>query len=147
VGDLLHLAVGGADALSGVRNRLSAWLADHHLTPELVDDVVLATNELMANALEHAYPADRPGPANLTACVVDDLVLITVSDVGDWSAPAGTDDRGRGLAIVATLAGEVDIDRIEPGTCVRVAFPATPEAAPTTVIARTSTPPAADQRD
>jgi len=49
-------------APSCARRRLKQWLASYGWPADNVDDLVIATNEAVANAVEHAYPGgpDRP---------------------------------------------------------------------------------------
>ncbi|MBW8086703.1 ATP-binding protein [Streptomyces hygroscopicus subsp. hygroscopicus] len=108
-----------ADRAAAVRRMVAGHLRDWRLG-EVVDHVVLATNELFANAVEHG----SSGPA--------DTVTITVSlerfgrelrvEVADGSpvipvvrAPEPTEESGRGLAIVEDLAGDWGTEPPDPG--------------------------------
>lgn len=96
-----------------VRDELASVLAQDD---EFVDDTVLITSELVANAVRHGKP-----PFDLTIGVTQETVRITVTNGGADGEPhvevASTDSgRGRGLAMVDALADEWgwerDADRI-----------------------------------
>jgi serine/threonine-protein kinase RsbW len=105
------------EALGRFRN----WLTVD-IPSELLEDLVLAVYEAMANAAEHGY-ADRPhrpGPVRLQARRGSTHVLMTVSDEGRWRAPANERFRGRGLPLMRLLAHEVHIAADPGGTVVRL---------------------------
>ena len=107
--------------LHDVRLAMRRWLteagADH------VDDVVLAVNEAVANAIEHAR-VQAPGSADpetvatalrddgivLTAEVIDTSFRLRVVDQGTWRSNEPDPRRGRGLAIVRSVMDTVDLD-------------------------------------
>ncbi|WP_275562838.1 ATP-binding protein [Streptomyces sp. 5-6(2022)] len=107
------------DRAAAVRRMVAGHLRDWRLGA-VVDHVVLATNELFANAVEHG----SSGPA--------DTVTITVSlerfgrelrvEVADGSPvvpvarnPEPTEESGRGLAIVEDLAADWGTEPPDPG--------------------------------
>jgi anti-sigma regulatory factor (Ser/Thr protein kinase) len=69
----------------------------------LVDDVVLATSELVTNAIVHGL-----GPIDLRMRMNSREVLVEVQDRGTFQPrklrPTAEDEHGRGLQIVAALA-------------------------------------------
>lgn len=109
-----------ARALAGMRRDLWEWLSEHpldHVTPE---DVILAVHEAAANATEHAYQG-RPAPADdvVVTCEWEDgLLSCAVVDRGGWRAPSAPGDRGRGLALIRSLADEVEVRSSPTGTTV-----------------------------
>jgi serine/threonine-protein kinase RsbW len=107
------------------RHRLRDWLTAD-VCSELVEDLVLAVYEAMANAVEHGY-ADCPhGPVRLQARRSNGHVLITVSDDGSWRAPTDDRFRGRGLPLMRLLADDVHIAAGPGGTVVRLRAEAAP---------------------
>lgn len=110
-----------ATQLSGVRHRVAEWTAAMGMTADVVDDVVLATHEALANVVDHAYP-NGDGEAWLRAerCAPNEL-LVTVRDRGQWRTPP-TDPgrRGHGLKIITALAERVEVHRDETGTTVEM---------------------------
>jgi serine/threonine-protein kinase RsbW len=106
------------ERLSEVRAQMAEWSAGIGATEDLVDDIVLATHEALANVADHAYPDGR-GDALLDAACVDGVVRISVQDHGAWQPPASDPGwRGRGLVIINGLADHVDVDRTPTGTSV-----------------------------
>jgi serine/threonine-protein kinase RsbW len=104
--------------LAGVRARMAEWGEGLGLATDVVDDIVLATHEALANVADHAYP-DGGGDALLDANLVDGVLSVVVRDHGHWRAPASDPGwRGRGLVIIHGLADHVDVDRRETGTSV-----------------------------
>jgi anti-sigma regulatory factor (Ser/Thr protein kinase) len=109
-----------ARALAGMRRDLSAWLSAHpldHLAPE---DVILAVHEAAANAAEHAYRSrTAPSDGVVVTCRWEDGSLsCSVVDRGGWRAPSAPGDRGRGLALIRSLADEVEVRSSATGTTV-----------------------------
>jgi Histidine kinase-like ATPase domain len=91
----------------------------------LVDDLVLAVYEALANVVEHAYPPEHPQPMmRLQARVEDRHVLITISDHGRWRTPPREPGyRGRGLAMMRSLITELHLHRGPQGTTVQLRAP------------------------
>jgi two-component sensor histidine kinase len=90
----------------------------------------LLLNELISNALKHAFPGDRAGEICIGLEMDGDRrVVLTVSDDG-IGLPAGLDPQtaeSLGLqivqALVEQLAGTLEIDR-QRGTSFKIAFAA-----------------------
>ncbi|AKN74255.1 MULTISPECIES: ATP-binding protein [Streptomyces] len=98
-----------AGAVSAVRRRVAAILADWRVCPGIVEDSLLVVSELATNAVIHARP-----PAELRLSWVrgegDGVLRVEVTDAGP-ARPAGQplggvdpDEHGRGEAIVHALA-------------------------------------------
>jgi serine/threonine-protein kinase RsbW len=109
-----------APQLAGVRREVEQWAQGAGLAEELVEDVVLAAHEALANVADHAYP-DGDGEAWLEARCADSAVEATVRDEGAWrTPPADPGWRGRGLMIIRGLADAVDVHHDGAGTVVRM---------------------------
>lgn len=106
---------------SVLRHRFHHWLA-LDVSPELLDDLVLAVYEAMANVAEHGYAGrpDGPGPLRLEAHRGGGHVLVTVADEGSWRAPTGERSRSRGLPLIRRLTHDVHIVTGHQGTFVRL---------------------------
>jgi serine phosphatase RsbU (regulator of sigma subunit)/anti-sigma regulatory factor (Ser/Thr protein kinase) len=105
--------------LTGLRRALGRWLAGRGLSDQEVFDVALAASEAAANAIEHAYgPADATFDVECRANGGNEIV-ITVTDSGSWR-PLGRRQRGRGLDIIGKLMDEMQVQRSETGTQVRL---------------------------
>lgn len=110
-----------ATHLGDVRRRLARWAAAAGMTPDCVDDVVLATHEALANVLDHAYP-DGAGVALLDAsCRASDELVVVVRDRGRWRPPpADPGTRGHGMTIINRLAERVAVSHGRTGTTVEM---------------------------
>lgn len=129
-GTTLHLRVLGLPDISGARHRLHDWLTAAHLRPDLVDDVVLAAQELLVNAAEHAYKATDSSPVHLVARLAAARLTLSVTDSGRWQAPAADPGhRGHGLTMVRALADTVEVASLSAGTQVTATFTLTGRAA------------------
>ena len=102
--------------------------------------------EAAGNAVEHAY-RDVVDPARFGVELFQDGagdVVVSVSDSGRWRPPpADPGFRGRGLAIISSLARDVDLSPGAAGTTLRFVF--TPPA-PAPVAAGSRAARAVDQR-
>ncbi len=113
-----------AGALAGMRHDLSAWLTAHPLDRVAAEDVVLAVHEAAANAAEHAY-LGRGTPSDdvvVTCRWMDGSLACTVVDRGGWRAPGAPGDRGRGLALIRSLADDVEVRSSTTGTTVAMTW-------------------------
>ncbi len=108
--------------LPGVRRRVREWLAAVGCPDEAAEEVLLAVNEAVSNAVEHAYPPEGPvGPVEVRARVepVDPArpgrgrrVRVRVRDRGRWRPDVHDRSdllrqRGRGLVVMEGLMAEV----------------------------------------
>jgi anti-sigma regulatory factor (Ser/Thr protein kinase) len=88
-----------------VRRFAAALLADLRC----LDDVLLAADELVANALRHTKSGGLGGAFVVEICVGEGVVRLAVSDEGGPSEPVPGEadelaESGRGLRMVALLA-------------------------------------------
>jgi anti-sigma regulatory factor (Ser/Thr protein kinase)/putative methionine-R-sulfoxide reductase with GAF domain len=104
--------------LTVLRRRLERWLTKGGAGRRLVYDVLAASGEAAANAIEHAY-----GPSGGTIHVLGKRtahsVAITVVDFGRWRPPRAP-NRGRGIPLMEVMAGSVEIERTAHGTTVHL---------------------------
>jgi anti-sigma regulatory factor (Ser/Thr protein kinase) len=101
-------------SLAPIRHLLRRWLLERGATEDEAFDVIVATQEACANAIEHAY---GPGVAEfaLDASYEDGQVTLTVADRGAWRAARG---HNRGLPLMRELMDTVDVTQGEQGTTV-----------------------------
>jgi anti-anti-sigma factor len=106
-------------SLPVVRRRLGGWLAGLGMGEQDRVGVMVAAGEACANAAEHAYRGQEPGPMHVRATVdVDGMLTVTVRDEGAWRPPdRDPGDRGRGLLIMRQLVDTVALEE-EHGTAV-----------------------------
>jgi len=97
-------------ALSGLDREL-------HVGDELLADLKLAVTEACGNAVRHAYP-DSGGEVSISFVVADDVLEMIVEDQGtgldresllDGEPPARPLEGGMGMAIIRTIADELDV--------------------------------------
>jgi anti-sigma regulatory factor (Ser/Thr protein kinase) len=104
-----------------LRVRFEQWLRTLGAPTHLVDDLVLAVYEALANAVEHAYHPDHPDPVmRLQAHLDHDQLLITITDYGCWRTPGAPGYRGRGLAVMRSLSSGVHLCPSPQGTTVHM---------------------------
>ena len=88
----------------------------------------LAVNEAVANAIEHGEPS-ADGRLQLRISSYGNLITFEVRDWGSFSAARPQEEklqeRGRGLAMMASLVDEVDLRRSDGSTVVRLRVRAT----------------------
>lgn len=104
-----------------VRRWVRGWLASVGCPDEAADEIVLAVNEAVTNAVEHAYPAGGPvGPVEVSARVEPTdppaggrrRARIGVRDRGRWRPDVHDRadllrERGRGLVVMQGVMAEV----------------------------------------
>ncbi|MGV0787611.1 SpoIIE family protein phosphatase [Mycolicibacterium sp. XJ2] len=106
--------------LAGTRIELRKWLVRAGVDPSQTLDVLIATGEALANAVEHGH-RDRPGGAvRLRATVLADRLHLTIADTGVWKVPNAdpASHRGRGIALMRALMNDVTIETGDSGTTI-----------------------------
>ncbi|SMD24971.1 ATP-binding protein [Kibdelosporangium aridum] len=106
--------------LAPLRSRVLDWTYAVGLLEHERQDIVMATDEALSNAMEHAFP---DGMGKLTLFAARDrlarAVHVVVSDNGTWAAPLSPSaGRGMGLAMMDRLADVFDLHHDERGTTV-----------------------------
>ncbi len=111
-----HAALEGFGDLRRLRREIAAWLEGHALPREVVDDLLLAVNEVATNAIE-ASPTDR---ATVTAQAAAGRVELSVGNDGrPFAGEVGPDtgvvlsERGRGLHITRALVDRLSFARVD----------------------------------
>jgi serine phosphatase RsbU (regulator of sigma subunit)/anti-sigma regulatory factor (Ser/Thr protein kinase) len=101
-------------ALDLVRDTLRAWLEGAPADRSEAEEIVLATWEACANAIEHA--AGGGGVVHVAAALDDGRVRVVVDDGGPWRLPADTPGRGLGLRLMKALMSSVEVSARDGGT-------------------------------
>jgi GAF domain-containing protein/anti-sigma regulatory factor (Ser/Thr protein kinase) len=107
------------NVLASMRQVLRQWLAERGAAEDDAYDVLVATTEAAANAVEHAY-----GPGDATFGVearsgAHGEIAVTVRDHGAWRPPRGH-NRGRGTLLMQELMDDFEVTTGESGTEVRM---------------------------
>ena len=105
------------EALQTAREELRAWLEHGGVGRDDAHDIVLATWEACANAVEHP---EEPiaSEFRLEALRQGDRVRVTVSDAGQWRPPSERQERGLGLLLMRNLMESVEVTPAPTGTVV-----------------------------
>jgi serine phosphatase RsbU (regulator of sigma subunit)/anti-sigma regulatory factor (Ser/Thr protein kinase) len=104
--------------LGDLRMRLSAWLRREGIDEPTADAVVLATNEAVANAMEHGRHGTHHVGVN--AWTTSSSVTVEVRDRGTWRDEASGVDRGHGLRLMRACMDTISIEPSPDGTTVRM---------------------------
>jgi serine/threonine-protein kinase RsbW len=103
------------------RRRVEAELRRHHIAPDVVERLVLATAEACNNAITHC---DCPDYA-ITIDIEGDVCVIAVIDSGrgfdvpaEFEMPEPYEVSRRGLALMNALVDEVAVTSTSTGTTV-----------------------------
>ena len=105
-------------SLPAARRALGQWFMRVGATPQESADLVLASNEAIANAIEHAY-GHRSGSVLVEAALNGEQVEIAVTDRGQWREH-GAGDGGRGLLLMGAVLDSVEVQRSAAGTQVKM---------------------------
>lgn len=115
-------------AVAEFRRALRRWLDDViDLDTDRKADVVLATDEALANCADHAYRG-RDTPGLMTLQVNYDprkfILAVCVSDHGVWVDPdfEANPLRGRGILLMRAIADDVTVQGTGRGTTVCLEF-------------------------
>lgn len=115
-GEDLSLRLPRMDASVAVaRTAVERWLDARGVPADDAFDVVLATSEACANAVEHPRAIDRPAFLVTGRCR-DASIEIFVRDFGRWRGESSDRTRGRGIAMIRKLMDEVVIRETAAGT-------------------------------
>lgn len=121
VAPLLCLGLSGdVSRLTYLRKDIRTWAGSVGMGVDDAADMVLATYEALTNAAEHAYGASGAWLVDLVAARTPEArVVVSVRDQGRWRPPPSDPGfRGRGMAMMRSLADEMDIRSGEDGTTV-----------------------------
>ena len=105
--------------LAPMRALLRRWLSQAEGNDEDVAEILAATGEAAANAIEHGGRG-ADGPFQVQAMVDAGQVQITVRDHGSWRAESPDSGRGRGLGLMRELMDDVEVIAGPQGTIVRM---------------------------
>ncbi len=118
VDDLSLVVPTTQDGLVEMRASLRSWLSDGLVEAGAAGEVVLATWEAGANAIEHAQ---RPTQTTFRlGARLDDggWLRVEVQDSGRWKPGDGSTDRGLGLNLMRSLMDAVEVSTGDAGTTI-----------------------------
>ena len=108
--------IGDEPSLRAFRGALRRWLAAGGAERDVVQDVTMAANEALQNAIEHGHALTRRA-VDVVLDRSDGSIVVTVTDHGRWREPRTT-TRGRGLPLMRALMDSVEVDPGASGTTV-----------------------------
>jgi anti-sigma regulatory factor (Ser/Thr protein kinase) len=108
--------LGDEPSLRAFRGTLRRWLAAAGSEPEELQDVTMAANEAIQNAIEHGHALTRRA-VEVVLDRTDGAINVIVRDHGTWRAPRES-ARGRGLPLMRALMDSVDVQPSAHGTTV-----------------------------
>ena len=121
---LLHLTMSAAPAEVGrALDEVRRFLTEQHASEEVIDDLCLVVDEVLANIMSHGYGKDANGSMNLVLSVVADDYSLEVRDRApafnplDAAPPDLGDDPderaigGLGMHLVRSLMSEITYER------------------------------------
>jgi anti-sigma regulatory factor (Ser/Thr protein kinase) len=110
------------DSAKRMRHALAAFLDALEVDADHCDDVLTATGEALANAIEHAYDGSgNRGTIALEADLAETELSVNVIDRGQFIERDLRPDRGFGLRIIHSIAESVDIST-QDGTRIHMTF-------------------------
>lgn len=109
----LTFAVRSAAELVSVRSTMRRWLRQK-LEANEIDEVLLASGEALANALEHGEP-----PITISLEWSAALLRVSVRDSGAWRVSGEATSRGLGIPIMTALMDSFTVETID-GTAIQL---------------------------
>jgi serine/threonine-protein kinase RsbW len=113
--------------LGSTRAAVRSWLSGLDLAADVQRDLVLAADEAVSNAIEHAYPPESSPDSMVELTFWTELgaLCIEIVDYGTWRQPLanGPVDRGHGIQLMHQLARSVVISAGNVGTTVLLQHP------------------------
>ena len=108
--------------LAPSRAALRTWLSEVGVEPAQIQDMLIATGEAVANAIEHGHRSRPDGIISLRATAVVDGLHVSVIDSGVWKTPhhVPSEHRGRGLSLMRCLVQDLSIRSNDAGTTVHM---------------------------
>ena len=101
-----------------LRDRLRVWLGEAGATEREIFEVVLATTEAFANAVEHPNQPRRH-LVDIEGGMSDDALTVSIRDYGTWDgAHTPKEDGGLGLVMMERLMDAVRVECFVDGTTV-----------------------------
>lgn len=109
VGALIATMCESLDAMAGDSHSIQITVkADIvHTPPSLAQPILLAVNELIINALRHAFPPPRGGTITVTVAKRDDVLRISIADNGVGLPDHYSDATGYGATLVSAMIEKV----------------------------------------
>jgi PAS domain S-box-containing protein len=105
--------------LAAMRAMMRRWLRQADGSDEEIAEILTATGEAAANAIEHGGAVTSGIPFQVSGALSDGHVEITVHDSGTWREGTRSEG-GRGIVLMRALMDSVDVAPGPEGTTVRM---------------------------
>src|SRR4029077_2774725 len=111
--------------MTTIRAEVAGWLNELPASPDIVNDLVLAVTEAVANCVEHAYHTiTEHNTIEAAFWTEGSVICIQISDHGSWRpSPATINGQTRGLTRMSELVESVMIRFGASGTNVLLRQP------------------------
>jgi len=113
--------------MTTIRAEVAGWLNELPAPADIVNNVVLAVTEAVANCVEHAYHTNHTITEHNTIEVAfwteGSVICIQISDHGSWRPLPGLNGRARGMTHMGELVESVMIRFGAAGTNVLLRQP------------------------
>ena len=111
----------GADPgeLAAMRSLMRRWLRQADADDLEIAEILTATGEAAANAIEHGGAVTAGIPFEVSGRIDDGAVEVTVRDSGSWRKGTRSEG-GRGIILMRALMHDVDVVAGDDGTVVRM---------------------------
>jgi anti-sigma regulatory factor (Ser/Thr protein kinase) len=109
------------EQLRSVRGELRRWLVATGAGEVLAADLLVAVNEALTNARDHAYQGADDGEIVVNGRTNDGRIELSVRDRGRWAPSVRSPARGRGLSIIGAVTDDHQLEVTPEGIEVRMA--------------------------
>ena len=103
------------------REAMSLFAIRHGMSPDREYELSYAVGEAVANAIEYCIPG-ADATFKIDAIVDSERVIIHVENSGCWRASIPSDERGRGISIMAACSTALEIDSSDDRTRITLSF-------------------------
>jgi two-component system, sensor histidine kinase PdtaS len=109
IGTILQIMCESLQSMAGDPDRIAIVVEAEPIQAPvaLAQPIVLAINELVVNALRHAFPANRVGRIYIGVVRIADELRIVVADDGIGLPDGYADGRGYGMTLVRMMVNQV----------------------------------------
>lgn len=110
IGDILNTMGGSLQRMAGEEGRIAVTVAAEamQIPVETAQPMVLAVNELVINALRHAFPDERRGKVHINLTNGRDAICITVADDGVGLPADYSGGQGYGMNLINLVTKQVN---------------------------------------
>lgn len=116
------------EELRNMRNSIRSWASARGIPMSTVADLLIAVGEATANTVRHAYRESPGGDVRVRIELVDEVLVVGVTDTGAWREPGpNADTPGLGIEIMRALTDELQMDHTGEGTEVIFRMPVFPK--------------------